>query len=152
MTSEPSSQLARTFGIAQLSREFGITARALRYYEQVGLLSPERRRGGTRVYSSRDRERVILILGGRAMGLPLQATGRLFELYEREGDVARMAEALRVFRQEIQALERRRDEVGQAIAMLQVGSEQLSGAELEGSAAGAPGEQVAQRSQPYVSA
>lgn len=151
MTSEPSSPPARTFGIAQLSREFGVTARALRYYEQVGLLSPERRRGAARVYSSRDRERVILILGGRAMGMPLQATGRLFELYEREGDVSRMAKALQVFREEIRALERRRDEVGQAIAMLQVGTERLSGVALEGPAVAAPGRKAARRSRASVS-
>lgn len=152
MTSRPSSPSSGTFGIAQLCREFGVTARALRYYEQVGLLSPERRRGGGRVYSSRDRERVILILGGRAMGMPLQATGRLFELYEREGDVSRMAKALRIFREEIQSLERRRDEVGQAIALLQVGTARLSGAEREGPAVEAPGGQAAQRSPPYVAA
>lgn len=125
MTSGPPTQSDRTYGIAQLSREFGLTRRALRYYEEVGLLSPQRR-AGARYYSSRDRARIVLILGSRAMGMPLASIGRLFELCEREEDVEQMAQAVSVFQQQIRLLENKRDEVGQAITMLQAQTERLS--------------------------
>jgi len=57
----------RTYTIRQLTKEFSVTARTLRFYEDEGLIAPERR-GQTRIYSTRDRARIILILRGRRVG------------------------------------------------------------------------------------
>ncbi|HNK18613.1 MAG TPA: MerR family transcriptional regulator, partial [Piscinibacter sp.] len=61
---------AELFGIAELCREFGVTLRALRFYEDKGLLAP-RRVNGTRVYTRRDRARLALILRAKAIGSSL---------------------------------------------------------------------------------
>ena len=53
--------MSRTYTIRQLTKEFSVTARTLRFYEDEGLIAPERR-GQTRIYSVRDRARIILIL------------------------------------------------------------------------------------------
>ncbi len=151
MRSGPSQQSPGTYRIAELSRELGVTQRALRHYEQVGLLSPQRW-GSERIYSSLDRARVILILGGRAMGMTLGALGRLFELYEREGSATEMAQALGAFRQQIRFLKTRRDEVGQAIAILQAETERLSRADPDRSAAEGPGAQTVRRAGRYATA
>lgn len=81
-------QVAST--IAQMRREFGITARALRYYEQPGLLSPDRSRPA-RVYSHRDRVRLKLILKGQQAGLALREIRDLLDVYDRDGKPAQMA-------------------------------------------------------------
>ena len=60
----------RTYSISELAIEFGVTARALRFYEDKGLLTP-RREGLARIYSARERGRLQLILRGKRMGFPL---------------------------------------------------------------------------------
>ena len=65
---------ARTFTIRQLCQEFDCTARALRFYEDKGLISPERD-GMNRVYSYKDRARLQLILRGKRVGLALSEIG-----------------------------------------------------------------------------
>ncbi|MFN3513686.1 MAG: MerR family transcriptional regulator [Phenylobacterium sp.] len=105
--------------IGQLCREFGVTARALRYYEEQGLLAPERR-NQQRLYSGRDRARLQLILRGRRVGLSLAQIRQILDLHSREdGDAAQNAVALAAFRRRIEALERQRDEVDDAIRTLQ---------------------------------
>jgi len=76
----PTAQ-SQTFGIAELAREFDVTPRALRFYEEEGLIAPTRD-GATRIYSRRDRVRVALILRGRAMGFSLDEVGELLNLYD----------------------------------------------------------------------
>ena len=73
------------FGIRDLAEEFGITPRAIRFYESKGLLSP-RRVGGTRIYSRRDRARLQLILRGKAVGSSLSERDKYLELYGRHGE------------------------------------------------------------------
>ena len=70
-----------TFSIGDLSREFDITTRSIRFYEDQGLLVPTRK-GQTRIYNRRDRVRLKLILRGKRLGFSLAETGRLFELYD----------------------------------------------------------------------
>ena len=60
-----------SYSMTQLAREFGLTTRAIRYYEQEGLISPSRR-GRTRVFSARDRTRLRLIHRGRSLGFSIQ--------------------------------------------------------------------------------
>lgn len=69
------------FSIRQLSREFGVTPRALRFYEDKGLLAPQRR-GSTRLYSDRDRIRLRLALRGRRLGFSLQECREIIDLYD----------------------------------------------------------------------
>lgn len=69
------------YGISDLARELGITARTIRYYEQQGLILPERA-GSQRVYSARDRARLILILRGKRLGFSLQDIAEYLDLYD----------------------------------------------------------------------
>lgn len=69
------------YSISDLSKEFDITTRSIRFYEDQGLLAPTRK-GQTRIYSQRDKVRLKLILRGKRLGFSLAETGRLFELYD----------------------------------------------------------------------
>src|ERR1700759_2677706 len=98
--------MSRTFTIRQLTKEFGVTARALRFYEEESLIAPSRR-GQTRLYSSRVRARIVLILRGRGDGFSIAELRELLDLYEGPGgSQAQMAEAKRKFAERIAALER----------------------------------------------
>ncbi|QYJ80159.1 MerR family transcriptional regulator [Shewanella acanthi] len=79
MSSNNTSQT--TYSISDLSKEFDITTRSIRFYEDQGLLKPKRR-GQTRIYSLKDRVRLKLILRGKRLGFSLAETRRLFELYD----------------------------------------------------------------------
>jgi len=69
------------FSISELAREFDITPRAIRFYEDQGLLAP-RRDGQRRIYSSRDRTRLKLTLRGKRLGLTLSEIRDLIDMYE----------------------------------------------------------------------
>lgn len=77
--------MAHTYSISELAREFDVTTRTIRFYEDAGLLAPERR-GQTRIYSSRDRVLLKLILRGKRLGFSLAECGELFNLYDPEHD------------------------------------------------------------------
>ncbi len=70
-----------TFKISELAKEFDITTRSIRFYEDLGLLTPERK-GNTRIYNGRDRIRLKLILRGKRLGFSLADIKELFELYD----------------------------------------------------------------------
>ncbi len=78
---EPTKQ--KTISISELAKEFDITTRSIRFYEDQGLLAPTRK-GQTRIYSQRDRVRLKLILRGKRLGFSLAETGRIFELYDHD--------------------------------------------------------------------
>lgn len=75
-----------TYTITELAREFGITARAIRFYEDQGLLCPEREGGRNRVYSARDRTRLKLTLRGKRLGFSLAEIKGLVDMYETPKD------------------------------------------------------------------
>jgi DNA-binding transcriptional MerR regulator len=75
------SKASRTYSISELAEEFSVTARALRFYEDKGLLAP-RREGLTRLYGARDRARLTLILRGKRMGFPLNEIKEALDLYD----------------------------------------------------------------------
>ena len=105
----------RTYSIRQLCREFDATARALRFYEDKGLLTPARK-GQTRVYDSRDRARLKLILRGRRIGFTLQEIQEMLDLYDRKDhNVHQMAGALRRHRAQIAALKQQLEDIEGAI-------------------------------------
>ena len=69
------------YSIADLAREFGISTRAIRFYESKNLIAPERL-GATRVFRRRDRARLILILRGKRLGFSLRDISTYLELYD----------------------------------------------------------------------
>lgn len=112
---------ARTYTIRQLCLEFKCTPRALRFYEDKGLLNPARD-GMNRVYSYRDRARLQLILRGKRVGLSLSEIGEILDLYEvDESGAQQAAKSLRKFRERIVALEQQKLDIDHAIEELQKG-------------------------------
>lgn len=79
-TQNPSSK-ERTYSISELAREFDITTRTIRFYEDKGLLNPGRR-GQTRIYSSGDRVTLKLILRGKRLGLSLDESRDIIAMYK----------------------------------------------------------------------
>lgn len=71
----------RTWTIAEIADEFGITHRTVRHYEDLGLISPERD-GTRRIYHRRDRTRLGLILRGKRLGFPLEEIRTIIDLYD----------------------------------------------------------------------
>jgi len=81
----PEAESRDLFAIADLAREFGISTRAIRFYEAKGLLAPERV-GATRVFRRRDRARLILILRGKRLGFSLRDIAEYLSLYDADRD------------------------------------------------------------------
>lgn len=108
----------RTFTIRQLCLEFKCTPRALRFYEDKGLLSPSRQ-GLNRIYAYQDRVRLQLILRGKRVGLSLAEIREILQLYDKgDGGAKQNAKALTKFKERIVALEAKRRDVDEAIAEL----------------------------------
>jgi DNA-binding transcriptional MerR regulator len=106
----------RTYTISQLAREFEVTPRALRFYEDKGLLTP-RREGMNRVYSHRDRARLQLILRGKRVGLSLIEIKEILDLYNVD-QRAQAQTALKKYKKRIVELEAQREDVDAAIEIL----------------------------------
>src|SRR4051812_35472718 len=109
--SSPPRDAARIYSIAELAREFGITARTIRFYEDEGLIKP-RRQGLTRLYSAGDRTRLGWILRGKRLGFSLAEIKELLDLYQvdRTG-VSQLRELQRRSRLHIEDLQRRRSDL-----------------------------------------
>ncbi len=111
MTGTPALNKARTYSITELSREYDVTTRAIRFYEDQGLLQPTRR-GRTRVYSNRDRVRLKLILRGKRLGFTLQETRELFNLYDSSpGEVGQMQYFLQKIRERRAILQQQQQDI-----------------------------------------
>lgn len=109
------------FGITELCREFGISLRAIRFYEDKGLLKP-RRINGTRVYTRRDRARLTLILRAKAIGSSLAEIKHYLDLYgsHGEGRVQQMRYVLSRTDEAIAELEQKRAHIDATLAELKV--------------------------------
>ena len=98
-----------TWTITELAEEFGITLRAIRHYEDVGLISPERR-GTSRVFHARDRIRLQLILRGRRLGFSLPEIRTIVNMYDEQpgesGQLHYLLEQIAVRRTELERLRR----------------------------------------------
>ena len=115
----------RTFAIRQLCQEFKVTPRALRFYEDKGLLSPDRD-GMNRVYNQRDRVRLQLILQGKRVGFSLNEIREILDLYDqKDGGAAQMARSFRKFRERIIALKAQREDIEGSIRTLEDGCVRL---------------------------
>jgi DNA-binding transcriptional MerR regulator len=110
--------VAETYTIAQLSNEFGITPRAIRFYEDKNLLAPTRQ-GLNRIYTRRDRARLALILRGKRLGFRLDDIKEMLDLYDQgDGQIEQMQFTLDRSRDRIAELERQRRDVDDAIREL----------------------------------
>ncbi len=102
--------MQRLYKITQLTQEFGITTRTLRFYEAQGLLSPQRR-GRQRLYSPADRTRLKLILRGKRLGFSLAEISEIIEMYGKApgepGQLRLLMQKIAARRAELQ--EKRRD-------------------------------------------
>ncbi|CAM3854782.1 MerR family transcriptional regulator [Paracidovorax anthurii] len=80
--------MANTYTISDLAKEFDLTTRAMRFYEDMGLLQPERTGPGgrTRIYSARDRTRLRLTLRAKRLGLSLSDAKSIIDLYDSPRD------------------------------------------------------------------
>lgn len=114
---EPSSG-GELYSIAELAAEFGITTRAIRFYETKGLVQPERV-GNTRVFRRRDRARLILILRGKRLGFSLKDIADYLQLYDAEGGLtAQDSLLLQKVDKRLATLERKRADVEATISEL----------------------------------
>ncbi|HEX6196669.1 MAG TPA: MerR family DNA-binding transcriptional regulator [Jiangellaceae bacterium] len=105
----------RTWTIAELADEFGITLRTIRFYEEHGLVSPQRK-GTQRVFHERDRVRLNLVLRGKRLGFPLDEIKKIVNMYDAEpgefGQLHYLLEQIDVRRTE---LEQRRKDIDEAL-------------------------------------
>ena len=83
--------MAQTYSITELAREFGVTTRTIRHYEEQGLVNPKRE-GLNRIFSNRDRVRLKLALRGKRLGFSLSDIRELFELYDLARDEKKQLE------------------------------------------------------------
>ena len=83
----------KTYTISELAREFGVTTRTIRFYEEKGLVHPLRE-GQKRLYSPADRVRIKLILRGKRIGMTLQESVELIDMYEPQRNNTRQLHSL----------------------------------------------------------
>jgi DNA-binding transcriptional MerR regulator len=108
----------KTYTIGDLAREFGVTLRTLRFYEDRGLLSP-RREGTARIYDARDRSRLAVILKGKQLGFTLtEIRAMVAEEKSGEAAAANLKMSLAQVEDQIAHLEQQRAEIEQALEEL----------------------------------
>ncbi|MCK6411922.1 MAG: MerR family DNA-binding transcriptional regulator [Azonexus sp.] len=104
-------QTATTFAISDLAREFNITPRTIRFWEDQGILAPQRE-GGKRVFTRRDRARLKMALRGKRLGLSLAEIKDLIGMYtSTEDQTPQLLECLRVISKRREALEQQREDI-----------------------------------------
>jgi DNA-binding transcriptional MerR regulator len=104
--------------IRDLTREFSVSARTLRFYEEKGLLNPKRR-GEQRLYSRRDRARLAYVLAGKQVGFSLEEVREMLDLYDLgDGQVTQLKVALAKFGERIERLEKQKSDIDRVVAEL----------------------------------
>lgn len=110
------SQTAATFSISDLAREFAITPRTIRFWEDQGILAPQRE-GSKRVFTRRDRARLKMALRGKRLGLSLAEIKDLIGMYaSTEDETPQLVECLRVISKRREALEQQREDIEAVLA------------------------------------
>ena len=112
MQTNPSSDTHNTaYSISDLAREFGVTTRAIRFYEDEGLLRPGRS-GRQRVYRTRDRVRLKLILRGKRLGFSLNEVGEIINMYDSNpGEAGQLRYFLEQIRQRRETLKQQHHDI-----------------------------------------
>jgi DNA-binding transcriptional MerR regulator len=113
----PEQESRDLFAIADLTGEFGISTRAIRFYEAKGLLHPERV-GGTRVFRRRDRARLILILRGKRLGFSLRDISDYLSLYDAHSQTAQVNLLVQKVDERLRLLEQQLGDLQTTIAEL----------------------------------
>jgi len=109
----------RAYSISELCKEFNVTSRTLRFYEQKGLLSPSKR-GWTRLYNYRDRARLRLILKGKRVGFALEDIKVMLDLYHlRDGQLKQLTVTADMMRDRLRQLRQQKVDIDEAIADLE---------------------------------
>ncbi|TDR82083.1 MerR family transcriptional regulator [Paludibacterium purpuratum] len=104
-----------TYSISELARDLDVTARTIRFYEEQGLIEPERR-GLQRIFNRRDRARLKLILRGKRIGLSLAEIHEILDLYQRARDEAQQSHLLlQLLAERRQQLERQRQDIDEVL-------------------------------------
>ncbi|EGQ9882748.1 TPA: MerR family DNA-binding transcriptional regulator [Vibrio vulnificus] len=106
-----------TFKISELAKEFDITTRSIRFYEDVGLLQPERK-GNARIYQRRDKTRLKLILRGKRLGFSLAEIRELFELYDLRQSETQLVKMLNIIDEKQAILQRQLDDISVVMSEL----------------------------------
>ncbi len=107
--------MSETFGIAELAREFDVTTRTIRFYEDKGLLAPLRE-GQRRVYSPRDRVRLRLIMRGKRLGFSLDEIRELIDLYDVDPtEVTQLRHFLEKIREHKDVLARQQSDIAETL-------------------------------------
>ena len=110
------TQATSIFAISDPAREFGITPRTIRFWEDQGILSPERE-GSKRVFTRRDRARLKMALRGKRLGLSLAEIKDLIGMYNStEDETPQLLECLRVMSSRRTALEQQREDIEAMLA------------------------------------
>jgi len=108
------------YSIGDLARELGVTTRTIRFYEDEGLLAPERR-GQTRIYGARDRVRLRLILRGKRLGFSIAEIREILDMYESEpGEEGQLRHLVGKIAERREQLERQRVDIDQTLADMAV--------------------------------
>jgi DNA-binding transcriptional MerR regulator len=116
---DPMGPRDQTSRIGEMASEFGVTLRTLRFYEDKGLLNPQRI-GVTRLYSRRDRARLKLILLGKRLGFSLEEVKKMIELYDPHGkNETQLRVALEKGEMQLERLSEQRREIDLAIGELE---------------------------------
>ena len=140
----PAEEMPPLYSIGDLATEFAVSPRAIRFYEDQGLLRPQRL-GGNRVYNHRDRARLILVLRGKRLGFSLADIKEMLDLYDIDPEhVEQLRLALAKGRRRIAELEHQRGEIVEALAELReleaIVVSKLKNKGIEDTAPGAPQE------------
>ena len=110
------SQTGPTFAISDLAREFDITPRTIRFWEDQGILAPQRE-GRNRVFTRRDRARLKMALRGKRLGLSLAEIKDLIGMYSgTEDETPQLIECLRVMSKRREALQQQREDIEAMLA------------------------------------
>jgi DNA-binding transcriptional MerR regulator len=116
----PADRVGPTYSISELAQEFALTTRAIRFYEDEGLLSP-RRRGLARIYGERERTRIKLILRGKRLGLALSEIRELFDIYATTGNERpQLAKFLQMLADRRAMLHQQREDIDAVLAEIAV--------------------------------
>jgi DNA-binding transcriptional MerR regulator len=103
--------MSDSFSITDLAREFDVTTRTIRFYEDQGLISPTRH-GQTRIYGQRDRVRLHLIMRGKRLGFSLKEIGDLLDLYETDrSEITQLNSLIDKIDERRDALRKQRDDI-----------------------------------------
>ena len=107
--------IKKTYSISELAKEFDVTTRSIRFYEDQELLKPSRR-GQTRIFSSKDRVRLKLILRGKRMGFSLAETKELFDLWDEtlSGNEKQLHKMLAILANKRAQMEQQKNDIAQA--------------------------------------